>query len=89
MFTASSAERAVPLSQRRAVNGRDLAAGLAELLQVIDGEFVATESDRESPWVIVRAVDSSWWEAVCDDAEVRHAICKRFRQVEEHEFDTA
>jgi len=56
---------------------------------VIDGEFVATESDRESPWVIVRAVDSSWWEAVCDDAEVRHAICKRFRQVEEHEFDTA
>jgi hypothetical protein len=71
----------------QAVNGRDLASGIEQLRQVIDGEFVATEADRESPWVIVRAVDSSWWEVVSHDADVRVAIRKRFRQIEEDEFD--
>jgi len=50
---------------------------------------VAIESDREMPWVVVRAVDSSWWEVISHDAEVREAIRKRFRQVEEHEYDAA
>jgi len=71
------------------VKGRDLVSGIEQLLQVIDGAFVAIESDRELPWVVVRAVDSSWWEVISHDPEVREAIRKRFRQVEEHQYNAA
>ena len=69
------------------VNGRDVMAGIEQLSQVIGGEFVATDPGCELPWVIVRAVDSSWWEVVSDDAEVLEVIRKRFRDVEEHEHN--
>ena len=71
------------------VNGRELVSGIEQFLPVIDGEFVAIESDRELPSVVLRAVDSSWWEIISHDAEVLDAIRKRFRQVEEHEYDAA
>ena len=79
----SKDERDVPIVEAMVrgltVSGHDLASGIEPLLQVIDGEFMATDSNDERPWVIVRAVDSSWWEVVSNDAHVHEAIRNRFR----------
>jgi hypothetical protein len=70
------------LGNGASIDGADLLECLPRLLQVIDGEFAATTHDASSPWVIVRAVDSSWWEVLSDDPAVLAAIRSRFRAVE-------
>jgi hypothetical protein len=77
------------LADGGAVTGARLVAGLEHLLQIIDGEFAATEPGRQTPAVVIRAVDSSWWEVLSDDAVVLAAIRKLFRVVEEDESYTA
>jgi len=38
------------MARGRAVTGQDLVSGLETLLQIIDGEFVATDVDGSPPW---------------------------------------
>jgi len=64
------------------VLGTELLSSLPNLLQVIDGEFRAFKADGEL-WVILRAVDSSWWEVVSDDSAVLSAIRDQFLNVDE------
>lgn len=64
------------------VPGTELLSSLPNLLQVIDGEFRAFEAEGE-PWVILRAVDSSWWEVVSEDSAALSAIHGLFRNVTE------
>ena len=71
------------------VSGTDLLDGIAQVLQVVDGQFEATVPGGESPSVVIRAIDSSWWEVLSDDAEVQVAIRRRFRVVEEDGSGTA
>ena len=48
--------------------------------QVIDGEFKGYLADAEKPWVIVRAVDSSWYELHCEDVAVIEQAKQRFKE---------
>jgi hypothetical protein len=64
------------------ISGVDLLAALPRLLQVIDGEFEATSAAGEVPWVIVRAVDSSWWEIRSEEPRILEALRASFRVVE-------
>ena len=57
---------------------RDL---LSQVAQVIWGEFTAHEAGQETPWVIVRAIDSSWCEVETDDAGVLNLIRETFADV--------
>ena len=57
---------------------RDL---LSQVAQVIWGEFTAHEDGRDTPWVIVRAIDSSWCEVETDDAVVLNRVCETFVDV--------
>lgn len=78
-------ERDIPTfhgSERKRIPGDELLASLPNLLQVIDGEFRAFEEGSE-PWVIIRAIDSSWWEVQSRDASALDAIRHRFQNVEE------
>jgi hypothetical protein len=77
------------LAEGRAVDGAEFVTGLQQLLQTIDGEFEATEPGRLGPAVVIRAVDSSWWEVLSDDATVLAAIRQRFRVIEEDGSDAA
>ncbi len=70
------------------VRGVELLGALPALMQVIDGELVGSEGD-EKPWVVVRAIDSSWWEILSDDPSVISAIRQRFRNVEEQDGEPA
>jgi len=62
------------------VAGNDLVKALTQLLQVTDGEFQGF-SEGSAPWVVIRAVDSSWWEVLSDDPSTLQAIRNRFRVV--------
>ena len=65
------------------VAGYELVSILPRLLQVIDGEFEGIVAEGELPWVVVRAVDSSWWEVLSDKPEVLEAVRASFRSVED------
>jgi hypothetical protein len=59
------------------VSGADFVNGIDRLLQVIDGEFEAL--DKNGRWVVIRAVDSSWWEVWSDDQSVLETVRAKFR----------
>ncbi|MGR6431014.1 hypothetical protein ACU5AY_08860 [Rhizobium sp. PAMB 3174] len=64
------------------LSGSDLAALAENTRQVIWGEFVGSlpaQSDR--PWVIIRAVDSTFYEIVSDDETVLNRIGSAYRDV--------
>ena len=49
--------------------------------QVIWGEFIATLPTSQEPWVIVRGVDSTYFEVVTSDQNVLKAVKSSFRDV--------
>jgi hypothetical protein len=73
-------------AQGELVDGGDLLRAAGRLSQVIDGQFEGLIGDRD-PWVIFRAVDSSWWEVLSDERSVLDAVRARFQSVEELSSD--
>jgi hypothetical protein len=69
------------------VRGTKLVKDTQALRQVVDGviEGVRSEgqpvNDSLSPWVVLRAVDSSWWELYSDESTVFAAVRNRFNDV--------
>jgi hypothetical protein len=63
------------------VRGADLVNGIQQLAQVIDGDFEATDAAGRQ-WVLVRAVDSSWWEVWSEDESVLGAVRNTFKFTE-------
>lgn len=59
----------------------ELSSFARRISQVIDGEFVATRPRESDPCVIVRAVDSSWWEVFSSDDRIIDAARSRFRDL--------
>ncbi|MCJ2033424.1 hypothetical protein [Methylobacterium sp. J-068] len=52
-----------------------------QVTQVIWGEFIAYENGQDAPWVIVRAIDSSWCEVETDDGDVLARVRETFVDV--------
>ena len=63
------------------ISGMLLCDLLSRVAQVIWGEFIAHEAGRDTPWVIVRAIDSSWCEVETDDAGVLDRVREAFVDV--------
>lgn len=79
-------DRDVPSLERSAaagdqVTGLELIDGVRDKAQVIDGEFTGFD-ERGQCWIVLRAVDSSWWEVWSDQPWVHEVIRERFRVVE-------
>jgi hypothetical protein len=64
------------------ISGETLLRACGRVSQFIDGEFEGAAAGRD-PWIIVRAVDSSFWEAFSDRQDVLDAIRARFRVVDD------
>ena len=76
-----AADRLEALSQSQSrVSGILLSELLHQVAQVIWGEFTAYEEEH-APWVIVRAIDSSWCEVETDDEEVLDCVRRTFVDV--------
>jgi len=81
--TGEGGERLEGLAQHDGqISGSDLAALAENTRQVIWGEFVGsapTQSDK--PWVIIRAVDSTFYEIDSDDEAVLNKISSAYKDV--------
>jgi len=82
--TGENAERLYELSEEGySVSGKELVAIVAGIFQTIDGEFEAYRDGKEDPWLVVNAVDSSWFEVFSVDSAVLESIRSRFQDVSE------
>jgi hypothetical protein len=64
------------------VSGEALRSLVNGLHQVIWGEFRAFDGSATSPWVIVRAIDSSFFEIETDDDVVVNLVRRHFDNVQ-------
>ena len=89
--TGEGGERLEGLAQNNAqLSGSDLAALAENTRQVIWGEFVGlphTQSDKT--WVIIRAVDSTFYEVDTDDEMVLSKISSTYKDVRAGEVPVA
>ena len=77
-----AADRLEALAQSSGrISGKLLARLAHSVYQVIWGEFRAYDAQAESPWVIVRAIDSTWYEVETDDEQVLARIRSAFKDV--------
>ena len=66
---------------RREFSGGEFTRFVAGVHQTIDGTFEARRGGDEAPWLVIRAVDSTWFEACSSDGEVLERIRRRFTSV--------
>jgi len=73
------------------ISGSTLTTLAARTRQVIDGEFRAHRGTptSEHPWLVIRAVDSSFWEVFSDDDSVLQQLRTRFHDVQDLAADAA
>jgi hypothetical protein len=50
--------------------------------RMIDGTFQAFDSNADLPWVIIEAIDSSYWEVRTDDQAALESLRKKFHDIE-------
>lgn len=65
----------------RSVDGTTLARLASGVSQVIDGELRAFRRGSETPWLIVRAVDSSAYDVLTDDEALLARLREKFAHV--------
>ena len=81
--------------QLETFDGSELIAGqrLATLAdgvsQIIDGEFSAFERGQSEPWVVVEAVDSTYYAVRSDDSSVLAQVRSAFHDVIDYEHPVA
>jgi len=68
------------------ITGEHLSRLAHRLIQVIDGEFSAFERSSDSPWIIIRAVDSSFYEVFSTEPAVLDTIRSSFQKVSDCDY---
>ncbi len=63
------------------ISGEQLSRIARNLVQIIDGEFRAFEQGSASPWIVIRAVDSSFYEVFSPEPEVLTRVRGAFHHV--------
>jgi len=65
----------------RNISGGELMQVVSGIHQIIDGEFEAYDGEADKPWLVVSAVDSSWFEVWSSDTEILERVKNNFRDV--------
>jgi hypothetical protein len=63
------------------VNGANLAEAAYEAWQIIWGQFTAFLPERTDAWVVIRAIDSTFYEVTSSDEVVLSAIRSTYKDV--------
>ena len=53
----------------------------AAIHQTIDGKFIAKKHGTNKPWLVIQAVDSSWFEVWSSKQKVIEELSTRFAKV--------
>lgn len=77
------------LNEQQVVSGRTLTELAENVSQVIDGTFSAFESSSDLPWVVIEAVDSSFYVVHSDDPATLDRIRNAFQQVTDYKHKVA
>ena len=72
---------------RTLLDGMDLVRLASIIVQVIDGEFQAFDLGNSSPWVIICAVDSTYYAIFSPEKSVLDKVRASFREVSDCEDD--
>jgi hypothetical protein len=67
--------------KRKRFSGKDFVDFAALVGQVIDGEFIAKKHGSNKAWLIIKAVDSSWFEVWSSKQKVLEEMKSRFVMV--------
>src|SRR5262249_51108103 len=79
--TGDAADRLEKLSDENSrVTGIDLMEMASHIIQVIDGTFEGYRKDAVTPWIIIRAVDSTSYDILSDDEEVLKVFKNRYKE---------
>ncbi len=68
-------------NEGRIVSGGELVQIASGILQTIDGIFEAYRDEANSPWLVIRAVDSSSFDVLSSDSKVLEKVRRSFREV--------
>jgi hypothetical protein len=71
------------------ISGQRLVALAQNVSQIIDGEFRAFESGQRLPWVVVEAVDSTYYAVRSEDPSVLAPVRSAFHDVTDYEHPVA
>jgi hypothetical protein len=69
------------ISNEARISGRLLFEAAKGISQVIDGSFTAYRDGKPTPWLVIRAVDSSGYDVESDDEDVLTRIREHFKEV--------
>ena len=87
--TGEAGEELERLADAKTLIPGDRLSDLAHhLVQVIDGEFAGFESGNDSPWIIIRAVDSTFYEVLSEEPAVLDRVRAAFQKVSDSESPT-
>ena len=67
--------------RHRKLSGKEFIAFAANVHQTIDGEFIGKTSGSNKAWLIIKAVDSSWFEVWSSKPKVLDELKGRFATV--------
>lgn len=67
------------------ITGQHLAALAQDVSQIVDGEFSAFEQGKSAPWVVVEAVDSTYYAVRSDDSSIFAQVRSAFHDVIDYE----
>lgn len=80
--TGPASERLDAMAHANAViDGMALSKLGREIRQVIWGEFTGMSPSSTDPWIVIRAIDSSFYEVTTQDEEVIAMIAARYKDV--------
>jgi hypothetical protein len=63
------------------VSGTALSQAAHKAWQVIWGQFTATTSEQSDTWIVIRAIDSTFYEVTSSDEAVLYAVRSTYRDV--------
>lgn len=64
------------------IDGFQLVKIASKLVQVIDGEFKGYLHDNQHHWILIRAIDSSFFDVLSTDDKVLEKLTQHFRDIE-------
>jgi hypothetical protein len=64
-----------------AISGYDLLSLSIDLTQFIDGNFEAFRNEENSPWLVIRAIDSTEFDVETDDDQILQKVRQSFTNV--------
>lgn len=83
----NSLERLLDWGESDPISGELLFKLASEIIQTIDGNFIGYKQNEQTPWIVIKAIDSSLWEVFSTSFEVLKNIEASFNDVSDAQYE--